>query len=440
MLFRSSKSDIKSAKNIKIPFYTWSDGNPCDSYFSAQIIKNANPQSKALPFIFIGAEIEIGNWRRVKPLLEETLNFIDLFKNAKNKSWAPASLFAIGWAAHQYANNSASDILNMILDFSNAYLDKTKIKADSTCLAMELAIMMQKPENALAIAEKYNFNYIPPKFHKMNAKLGLLKVLSMINVNKSPEEIRKNLRFLKREFKVKGLNADYQYCDTALQLLSRAKNAILSDKKIKELKKTKLIFPDLSARILLSSVSRVHYQTGSINVNFNHFFQLIDSKLSLNTSNSDLWTRLFVYKAAVSHPNSWDLLIKKTLNDHRLAAMPFYNNLLIFRLANDLKNKKDNTEKLVYVYKTFSAASALSPSPKIKIENFIDENPRKSRKNIIQLYPQGKYETAFWLTILSVMNDKEKGIPKVFLQNFQLYKHSMRWEQKILLKKAVQFN
>ena len=434
-----TKSGVKDISARRIPFYYWAMEKTGTAWAYYDIFKESGKMDrkpKILEAMCLAAALDNGDWVLAKKVYDSNeLASISSLVNMKfTQNWAAAFIFARGMMDLQYGNgNKRQEVLTALTGIAKN-IKNPHIKPMNTALAMEFSLYNKQLSRSRDLGKAYKYNFGPRG--KMEARVALLYLLTLMQRETTPsKEFAELLKQYQKGFGriPKMKNGDVQWCQQALNLM----NGHVDISKIRNLKKQKCAFPDVTARIFLASLARYYcnQEKRLPLAQEKEVLDIISSMVSDIFVAGDLWRRLAIFKFALSakSPEMMNKTADQLLSDYRISSTSFYPGIIIIKSGAGYASGKFNAKETESNARRFLKASTVMSDNDLKILDVISSDEPASF--VSKFYLKNLSGKGYLCGVLAMMVNHRKpairaSVAKIFNENFS----QLSWEEKLLIK------
>lgn len=431
--------DIKSVSENKLPFYKWEYEPIGEGYAFARFVRKSGlfkRDDPILKYLFLGACIDVGNWKKAGELIKELEDCSLLLRDiGPLKEWAPSLLFGYGAAVERFdGRKRQADALSSAFELMDSF-EYGKLRTLAEILALEYAMRLREYGKAVQAAERHDY---AKSRTKDDFRVALLNLLAMLqDPNMKNADFKDKIAEFRNIFKgVEGLDSDFLWCDAAAALLEGHKE--MKGRKIYSiLKSSKPYAKDLCARIAADAVAKTLYSNkafGEDAQNVKNIESALLMQIADNPFSSALWNRLAAFRLAQAATlPKMERKVVALLQDNRICALQLYPSLLMFNAGISTLKEPGRVEffrdMLVNFLETCPVASDCEQaSPKILY-------PGVSFEEFSALKEKCSPESAYWLYIFGFMaNNGKPSIKKAVSRELDKMTPELRWQEKLLLR------
>ena len=428
---------VKTIQDNRVPFYYWDYETPGEAWVYAQIVQKEvfnKGRHPILPFLHLAGQLHMGDWTGAEEAVSSLGTNYQVLMNATGplRNWSSSLLFGLGLGAIQYGAPELQIKIEEDLFVLAGGSENNVLKALSTALAMEYALMIRQPDAVIDAAQKYSFTRMEDGF-KPHARIALLHILASIQKQDlNLQALAGKLSEYEHLFsKDPELKADFNWAKLAVSILKKEER-----KDAYQILKQRCHAQDICSRLLLSALSRAFCDGNAPDPSLvEAIIQSIGSRVSDNTVSGELWFSLFVFKFTRAYDPTGQQMhdeLNKALKECRICSLSCYPRLLLSSSALALMRNDYDQGTVSSMYSLFATGAPLIADRDAAAASLLLKVLGK--EDTEELFAGRAPSLAVWQGIMRILAQGKTPSAKTTIKAIKGYLPVFTWEERYLLR------
>jgi len=440
-------SGVKSLGDNRVPFYYWTKEKQ-GAAWAYYLLLDKSGKLKKMPKVLgaekLAAAFDNGNWEAIAGIIRtrsaappETI-----MKLKFGATWGPSLTFARGMALRRLGDGSEREQISAAFRTMMSDAPSSLIYAMTKSLAIEYALTARQPFPNTTPEKAEAGKRTPSVFWIRTALLELLAAIQ------NPKSTDTDIGRARQAFEALLAKHTKKRDDINLVQVAVAisRGVTPNAAQMKVLKSIDPLFPDTTARVIVSAIARKHAMKGQSSIGAGidkglspgevELLRIAEKAISPNVVSGEIWCRSAILKMAANpSPDIMAATARDALKLHWVSTTPYYTKLLILKTGADIASGRIPKAKALNTLKRYLQASpATSPADMKTLEM---GNSEIAAAIVESLFKSNQPEKAVTCAIFGVMIREES--PKIRAEIIKVLKShysTMTWEERFLAQRV----